>query len=350
MKKNIIIIFNIIVLLLVILLTGCTNREIKIIEASISVIETSPNNKISYLKLYDCEGKYLGERKLTVPDINSGFIHPSINSGKIYMNSLGDYNNSSNKVVEINLNKDNYTTYEIAYGIWSVAANDEYIFTSHSPVGVSIISKYNKKTMSIEETLQLQGHVTHIKLINNLLYVFSTIVPDDKKIFGLEVSIIDTKTFRVAKNINIDGDIYVWESMITGSELYFSTGMKSDDATPSKSLYKLNLNNYQITSINLNKDFPWQVKEYNGSILVSHFNPVSKNGNILSILDVKSGNIKNITFAHNLNQMEIYEDKLYITDESNIYVYDLITFKLLNKILTKSNKNNYRNQGFFIIK
>lgn len=337
-------------MLCIISLAGCTNKEIKIYDANIAAIQTSTNNNISYLKLYNFNGEYLGEKRIKVPDINSGFIHPIISSCKAYMNSLGGYTNHSNKVVEVNLNENNYKTYEIAYGIWSITANDEYIFTSHSPVGSSIISKYNKKTISIEDTLQLQGQVTHINLLNDLLYVFSTIVPPDKKTFSLEVSIINLKTFRVVKNIKVNGDIYVWDSMFMGSNMFFTTGTKNDDSTPSTSLYKLNLNNYEITSINLNKDFPWQVKQYNGTILISQFDPMSKKGNVLSVVDVNSKNIKYMPFKHNLNQMEIYKDKLYIFDDNNLYIYDPTTFKLYNKIEIKCTKNDYRNQGFFIIK
>lgn len=266
------------------------------------------------------------------------------------MNSLGDYNNNSNKVVEVNLQENNYKTYEIEYGIWSVTANEDYIFTSHSPVGISVISKYNKKTMSIEDTLKVQGQVTHIKLIDDMLYVFSTIVPTDKKVFSLEIGVINLKSFTEEQNIKVSDDIYVWDSIAIGSELFFTTGKKNDDITPSTSLYKLNLRNYEITNINLNKEFPWQVKQYNGSILVSHFDPMEKNGNTITILEMNSGKIKHVPFEHNLNQMEIYNDKLYVSDDNYIYAYDLNTFKLHNKIKIECNKKDYKNQGFFIIK
>ncbi len=294
-------------------------------------------------------GKYLGNKKIAVPDINSGFVRPIIDGDKIYMNSLGGYSNPSKKVVEVNLNENNYKTYDIAYGIWSVTANNDYIFTSHSPVGTSIITKYNKKTMSIENTLKLPGQVTHINITNGLLYVFSTIVTPDKK-FSLEVNIVNPKTLKIKKKIKSNGDTFVWDSMAIGNDVFFTTGKKNDDSTPSTNLSKLSLNSGEISSINLNKNDPWQVKQYNDSILVSHFDPISREGNVLSLIDVNSQKVKSISFKHNLNQMEIYKNKMYISDEKNIYVYDLKDFKLSSKINISSTEKKYRNQGFFIIK
>lgn len=57
-----------------------------------------------------------------------------------------------------------------------------------------------------------------------------------------------------------------------------------------------------------------------------------------------------LCFNHNLRQIEVKSDKLYICDDVNIYVYNSDNFQFLEKFVTKSERKYYRIAGFFFTK
>lgn len=339
--------------LIILVISGCSNSKdisidkIDFNKTDIGVIETSTFNNTSYLNLYNSDGKKTKENSINCTDVNSGFFSPITYNNKVYTNSIGGYSNRSNKVVEFDLNKNKYSTYEIDYGVFSVAANDEYIFTSSSPPKGSIITKYNIKKKSVAGTLTVPGLVQHINITRGLLYAFSD---SDEKDGNIIISIINPNTLKIEKSIKIKCDLSVFDSINISNFIYFTHMMSSDDTAPSKILSKLNIDDGTITNIGLAENYSNQIKAYKSFLLITHYNIQTSSGNKLTVLNLNTNEQKVITFVHNLKQIEVRKDKLYATDGNNMYIYNVANFKLLNKFKVSADKSDYKISSFFFTK
>ncbi len=352
MNNKKIIIFIFLLNTLVLNLIGCdSSKKVGSIQSNINIIETSSSVDESYIKTYSFDGKFLGDKKVSVAEINSGLIHPVVIDNHVYLNSIGVASVFSDKVIDINLANNEYKTYDIAYGIWSITSYGNYVFTSHSPVGSSIISKYNKDTQKIESTLKIDGQVTHINILNGFIYAFSTIIPDDKKLpFKLVVTVIDPNNFKIQNKFETDSDIYVSDSFYKDDTIFFVANKQPNDSNPSKKLYKLNPNDGTISNIELKAEYPYQIISYKQKLLISNYNPIENHGNQLTIVNLETNSTDSISFEHDLNQIDTYNDYLIASDNHYIYMYDLNTYALVSKFSIKEPRKGYKNQGFYISK
>jgi hypothetical protein len=287
------------------------------------------------------------ENSINCADINSGFLLPVTYNNKVYTNSIGGYSNLSKKVVEFDLFNNKYTTYEIHTGIFSVAATNNYIFTSNSPAHGSIITKYNINKESVEGTLEVPGLVQHINIIKNLLYAFSD---SDDRDGSIIISVINPNTLKIEKSIHMKSDISIFYSINVDNFIFFTHMMAGDDKTPSKILSRMNINDGTITNIQLSEDYPNQIIKYKDSLLITHYNAQTNTGNKLTILNLITNKQKIVSFNHTLKQIEVNNDKLYACDDTNMYIYDLGNYQLLDKFEIKADRKNYRITGFFFTK
>lgn len=339
-------------IVLILFLSGCSNSnkvfsyKFASTSGEVGVIETSTANKESYLKVYDVNGKKVGEEVISCNDINSGFLSPVKYKDKAYSNSIGGYSNRSNKVVEFDIGNNKFETYEIEYGIFSVESSDDFIFTTSSPPEGSIITKYNKVKKVIEGKVNIEGLAHHINLLNGSLYAFSD---SDKRDGSTIITVINPNTLEVEKTIKNKAGLSIFDSFYLDGFIYFTYKMNSEDTAPSKLISKLDINKDIITNIELDGVNPNQIKQYNNSLLINHYNLQNDEGNKLTIFDLKTNEKKLISFEHNLRQIEVKDNYLYCFDGDAIYVYTIDDFKLANKIDINGTRANYRNQGFFLI-
>lgn len=311
-----------------------------------AIIETSTFNNVSYLNEYTYDGKKKFENKIKCADINSGWITPLSTKNSVYLNSVGGYSNRSNVVVEFDiLNNKNYT-HEIDYGIISLTANDDYIFTSSSPPKGSVITKYSKKSSSIENKLEVSGFVSHLNFINGLIYAF---IDSDNKDGKMTISVINPDTLKIQKSFNLVSDTNVMDSLKVNNDIFYTHFLKSDSQNKSNILSKFNLADGSVTNIPLKEINLKQLKIYNDNLIILHYDFQNQIGNKLTVMNLKSNAQKIITFNHNLNQIEVKDNKLYTCDKNYMYIYELDNFKLLNKFEIGSHKKDYRIQGFFIV-
>lgn len=338
------------VILSMLFITACgssnnkATNKIDFYKGDIGVIESSTFNNTSYLNIYDLKGRVVSENKVNCVDINSGFLSPIVYKDKVYTNSIGGYSNRSKKVVEFDLKNNVYNTYNIAEGIFTIAAKDKYIFTSNSPLQGSIITKYNIETKKKEKELSVSGLVQHLAFNGNMLYAFSD---SDDKTGAIIINIINPDNLQIKKTIKFQSDQSVFDSVNVGKDIFFTHMIAQDGKTPSRILSKFNIDTCRITNINLNEYYPDHIKEYKNKLFITHYNAVTNVGNELTILDLTTNKQQLVKFNHNLAQLEIKNNKLYICDYKNIYVYNLNDMKFLYKFKVYDNKQNYRIDGFF---
>lgn len=322
------------------------SQRLDINKSEIGVIESSTFNDISYIKFYDSNNENIYTSKINCTDVNSGFLSPVTYKNKVYTNSIGGYSNRSKKVVEFNLKNGNCNTYNVAEGIFSVAANDDYIFTTNSPPKGSILTKYNIKTRRKEKTLKIEGLVQHIALYGSYLYTFSD---SDDRDGTITINVIDPNKFNINKIVKIKSDQSVFDSAIYGENIYFTHMMSQDGKTPSSTISAFNIKDNTVKDIKLNEPYSDHLRIYKDKLLISHYDPVNNNGNKLTELNLSTGQQKVYSFKHNLMQLEIKGSKVYICDDKNMYIYNADNFKPLSQFKIMDSRKDYRIDGFFLI-
>lgn len=346
----------IIVCLFVVFIVGCSskssnnqpvNNNIDKGKAETAIIESSTFNNASYIRSYTSKGQEVKETKINCVDVNSGFLSPVKVGNKIYTNSIGGYSNRSKKVVEFDIRNNKYNTYDIAEGIFSVAANENYIYTTNSPPKGSIITKYDMAKKSKEKTLNVQGLVQHIILNGNKLYTFAD---SDERDGTLIISVINADDLSTEKLIRLKSDQSVFDSVIYKDDIYFSHMISSDGNSPSYVVSKFNMKDYTVSDIKLKEGCPDHLKVYNGNLYISHYNPMQNTGNKLTVLNLTTGEQKLLSFKHNLMQIEVQDNKLYTCDDKNMYVYKVDSnFKEINSFKIMDDRKDYRIDGFFLM-
>lgn len=336
------------VLWLPLLILGCSNSKTvtnNVENININVIETSLLGENSYINSYN----YLGEKKNVTQvhcnDVNSGFFQPVYYGNDVYINSIGGYSNRSKNVLEFNLSNNTYNIYEIQTGILSIAASEDYIFTTYSPINGSILTKYNKLKNSKEVTLELPGLVHNMNLADGSLYAFSGSDNNDGTSI---ISIIDPDTLKIKKTIEDKSGTSIFDSKYSNGAIYFTHLLKSD-LIPSKLLSKLNVNDNTIANIELDENYPYQIKEYGDNLYISHYEPQNRIGNKLTIFNTLTNDKKVVSFNHILRQIDIKDGMLYAFDLKKIYIYDLNNFKLLKEFEVTPERKNYEAKGFFLM-
>lgn len=327
---------------------GCSNPsdEIDFKGSNLAVMETSTFNSTSYIKLYDASGKEQAEKSVDCADINSGFLSPVTCNNKVYVNSIGGYSNRSKKVLEFDLQNNKISSFEIAAGILSVAANSNYVYTTYSPPVNSIITKYDTKKNASEGTVKVPGVVQNINFTNNKIYAFST--PSNR--IGTLISIVNPNTLKVEKYIKDMSGQGVFDSVAAGDSIYYTHMTSSDGKNPSKILTKLNLKDDTLSNIELSEEFPDHLKIYKNNLYITHYNSVANLGNKLTILNLDTNKKTVLGFNHKLFQIEVGDNKLYSCDKTNMYIYNINNFKLINEFKVMDDRKDYKVKGFFLTK
>lgn len=86
-------------------------------------------------------------------------------------------------------------------------------------------------------------------------------------------------------------------------------------------------------------------------LIVSHFDLVKREGGSISIYNLETKELNNIELGHDVEQMTINENVIYILSDKIIYQYELKDMNLYLKCKTqikKSNEENYLSGIFYI--
>lgn len=318
----------------------------------IAVIETTEQDNDSYITFYNKDLKKIGSQNIKMGSMGSYFDLPRIYGSNMYVIPKGIGSEKDLTVImEYNLETGKYKTYNIGQpGMNSFAVNDNAIYTVNTLNYNSIISRYdiasgNLRTITIE-----QVYIGRLDLYDETLFAFGDIKEDD----GLKsyLYLIDTKNFKMIDTIDISkcGTSQNYSTKI-GDYIYFTSQTDTYDQG-SDTLTKFNIKDKMISIIKLQELYPFQILNYRDKLIISHFNLVQAQGNIITMFDPITNEQKVLNLENNLAQILIKDDKLYSMDGDFLYVYSISDkdFKLLNRIdihtMKKSSKYFYL-AGFF---
>lgn len=345
--------FVMILILSIILLAGCeSNRppEIQTEDIAVGVIETRGDKEKSRILFYDNDMNELGSLPLDYATVGNVFYCPLIVDDALYVIPQGYANKKdAETVLEIDLSNLNITKHSIEQlAMNCVAVSDDYVYTCNTLNGVSYINKCNKENGNTESIDISLTYISKLIYVHDRLYAFGTTNTEEDEMVS-DLFVYDTELNLLEKiDISKCGANQYKVIEYNGELLFTSLSDRNDNSTNMVGM--VNVSDYSVETIQLNKDNPLDLAIHDGKLYVTHFDVVQLTGGGLSIYDLTTGELKDYSFEHGAEQMAIANDKLYILADWKIYVYDVESMELLRSVDVEQMDDDFSYlSGIFVI-
>lgn len=141
-----------------------------------------------------------------------------------------------------------------------------------------------------------------------------------------------------------------YKAILFDNNILFSNSVDSGDH-PCNTVCIYSINDKTIETISFDQYYPLDLAVWDNILIVSHFDLVKREGGSISIYNLETKELNNIELGHDVEQMTINENVIYILSDKIIYQYELKDMNLYLKCKTqikKSNEENYLS-GIFIL-
>ena len=91
--------------------------------------------------------------------------------------------------------------------------------------------------------------------------------------------------------------------------------------------------------VQLEKQAPNKIYELKDSLIITHYDPPSKHGNSISVINKETGTVNTYSLKNNIFKSNITKDKLFSLEDKFVYEYSLENFSLLNTYEIKTYEN-----------
>lgn len=348
---------NLFLLLILVVYTGCTNKKLLHNEENfnsnfdVGVIKTTGQKNKSFITYYDTQLKEVSKQGLPYASLGNIFYNPVVFKQKLYIIPQGLANAKDKKTVfELNLNTGKKKEYHIdQLAMNSIAVNEEYIFTCNTLDGTSYINRCDKKDEKVEKVLFQDTYISKLVLHNDILYAFSSRKGEnfvESYLYKLDLSlnILDKKDISNYGNSN-------YKTAIINDMLYFSNQVDKED-NPNHIIGIYSENSDRMSRLDMKEYYPSDILSYKELLVIAHCDMVRGEGNTITLYNIDTNASKVIKLNHNILQMDMVKDKLYIIDAEYLYQYKMEKdyIKLNNKVKIQYNDNSdvyYYVSGFF---
>jgi hypothetical protein len=315
---------------------GKTSHNSQPVSYDYGVINTSSSSSNSEITLYDSSAKIIKVIKLNYAGLQKGtFQKPKIFNGKLYVTVLGTFSQPGSQILEIDLNDLSYKEIKTHGIVMSIDVDDRYIYvTTTDGTNHSTIEKIDKQSLKILKSIGINSFIQHIKVLKDEIYAFASAGKDKPSIYKLNL-----KTLGIEKKIPLDFVSTVQDSYLVNNTLYITNQFDQTDKNPTNKIIKLNIKTDRLDYLTLKEYSPFQILKYKDSLIITHVNVVQHTGTSITILNKNTGEQRLINLQNIPYQSIIHQNKLVSTDGNDIYIYDLINFKLLEKKSIRSDLN-----------
>lgn len=329
--------------LCLIVLSGCSKNE----QTSIGIIKTSSYDRDSEIILFDEELNEINRKECESSELGSNFIQPSYQDKYVYFvprGLIGKYDDK--KIIEFNLNENVINEYKVdKINLQGVAVSEDSLYSISNYEGVSYLTQVNKKDGRVINEVTSNDNIMDLVVYASdkvCLFEYET-NKSYLKIYDKNLKLLETKEITDLGSQHSKYAVYE-------NKVVFSNPYIFDKENNTISI--LDLENYEIKTIELNHPFPSDIVVENNEIIVSHTNDVDPNGNNISIVDLSNYSIKEYSIDQPILRMEVLKDNVYILSpnvdgKSNLSVYDLKNnFKKMKSVQLSLDKNYYYSSLF----
>lgn len=312
----------------------------------IGIVETTGKYYQSEIHWYDESLNEVYKTKLPYAALGTHFRKPFYLDNEIYMIPKGTgvlYD--PNIVISINLKNLKVKAYP--FNNWDyndVVAIDDSIYTVCTLPLDTYIEKYNKKSKNNKIITLDKAYIYSMYACNNRIFAFTKKYYDG--IDKLELNIFD-KDLNLLKNIQLHE--YTTSSYkYYEDDKYIYTVISSDKKNAG--ILKINKFDYSMNIIaDVGKDSD-TIYHYNDKFIVTEFDPLYSEGDIINILDEEGKTIDRKHLGNTLRLTGIYKDKFIECDGEKIRLYNLNNFELITERIIAKDIKDYSYMTSLIIR
>lgn len=296
-------------------LSGCVEDGIRRPEGScVGVVETSGNSDDSRIYILN-EGLFdKGELPLKYASVTN----PRVFGKELYAIPQGYFESPNETIVlSVNLYSLRIRTYDIGLpGMQKVYADDDYIYACTIDT-VAIYSKANKTVV----TRKLDGkEISDIVCINTNIYVLG-IDKNDAKNMGKPCIWTLNREMEVIREKDISEYGIIPQKVIEkGERIYFTNTVDSNNQPCNKVLVYITTVD-KIESIALEQAHLSDMKFYNNTLVVSHYNETDPSFGGITLYDTETKEMKFHSLGHGAETIQIKGDRIYILNREAMYSY-----------------------------
>ena len=218
------------------------------------------------------------------------------------------------------------------------------IVAKNAAIDIYRSRKKMKEKMFIDELGEDAGPITYLKtdIDNEILDILKNLPVKYRDVFLLKYS-NHMSNAEISKILNIS------EGTIR-QRIARGNSVDSGDH-PCNTVCIYSINDKTIETISFDQYYPLDLAVWDNILIVSHFDLVKREGGSISIYNLETKELNNIELGHDVEQMTINENVIYILSDKIIYQYELKDMNLYLKCKTqikKSNEENYLSGIFYI--
>lgn len=291
-------------------------------EIKIGVIETKATKYESYIHWYDKGLNKISEQKLKYAMLGSPFHNPVYLGDEIFLIPQGLGNRKDSKKI-ISINKRDFKIREYSFNniaLNDLAVNEDYIYTINTLNGNTHISKLNRESQQLEEIIIEKEYVSGIVAVADKLYAFSFNMETSSPkfymyVYNKELELLDKKDFTQFGTGQ-------YKFLIDENYLYANVmATKEDEA--GTIILKISVDTNEVEGIDINEEFPNDILQYKGKLIITNHDLVMYEGNKITILDKLTKEIETIELDRKTEFAGIIDNLLIIGNQENIALYNM---------------------------
>ena len=322
-------------------LMACEGKTVKNMDnIKIGIVESTVLKAKSTIHWYDEDLQIVDTQTLKYASMGDTFKRPTYEKDDVYFVPGGLQGDGTNReVISINLSDFSVKEYLIDnISLTDVSVSDKYIFVNSNLNFQAHLNRLDRYTETLIEKTYDGTFFESILVFKDKLLVFGNMIQDETETF---IYVLD-EDFNTLETIDMShygrGG---FKHLIENDDLYLSLPFDIDFNANNK-LVKINMENYDIQVTELDQDRPDTILKYKDQLLISHNDIINGTGTFLTRLDRKTGTINSLDLKVNLSYMDLYNDKLIVSDMENVMIFNIKDdFKLIKKIKVNKHGDNY---------
>jgi hypothetical protein len=320
----------------------------------IGVISSTIEKQHSYIDFYNVDWEHLETLNIPYGGMPTLFDHAVVYDDILFTVPQGLAEKDLTIVFQLNLLTSEYSSYDLgAVAMSSVCPLGSYIFTTNNFNGDFFLRRYDINSHNID-VLDLDGlYVDHIKQYFDKLFVFGVSIFE--KGDPMLLLIIDPETMVVEKRVDLsEYGSSIEDSVVIEGFVYAPVSDYYISEKPQKSsVIVIDNEGNIIERIDLKDNAPFQILEYKGELIITHYDIVQCNGKVITKINPLTKQQTIISLQNEgLYQALIFNDFLYTSDgEGHIFIYTLPDFELVDQrtLVKHDDKTAYYYMSSFFI-
>ena len=332
-----------IVLLCIVNLVACVPKENNAANRMMfGIIKTTSNTNNSVISFYDENLSKIKDIHCKAGELGTNFSQAVYLNNKAFIvprGIVGKYDDK--KVVGIDMNKLTLNEYTIdRINLQKVSVTQDSIFVTSNLNFTNYLSKIDFNS-NLQDELTSENYMELVVCAGDKICLFESNQSTSYiKIYNKELKLL--KEIDISKIGNQHAKYTIWKNKLIFSNAYINN-------MPNNTISILDLDTYEIKTIELKYQYPNDLLIYDNQLIISHTSDVDPQGNMLSIVNLSDFSVeKEVKLDVKVMRLDLYKNNLLVLspkDEKNIsriFVYDLKNnFKQTDNLELNLKDNEY---------